>query len=47
MTPCPTEGHVFASLLYRTPIDVMASSGHWKVEEGRVRFLSAHPPPVR
>ena len=47
VTPCPTEGHVFASLLYRMPIFVGAGTGTWRVDEGRVRFLEAHPPSAR
>lgn len=47
VTPCPTEGHVFASLLYRTPIYVMTSTGLWKVEQGVVSFQPDKPPAAK
>jgi hypothetical protein len=43
LTNAPIETHVFASLLYRTPIFVVTARGQWQVADGRITFLGALP----
>jgi hypothetical protein len=39
VSACPTEAHVFTSLLHRMPIHVGTSRGQWAVEGDRISLL--------
>lgn len=39
VSACPTEAHVFASLLHRMPIYVGTSRGNWAVEGDRISLM--------
>lgn len=40
-TPLPTETHVFINLTQRLPLYISASSGIWRIQDGRITFERA------